>query len=99
VKNRWPHSVRDPAYLATAPKQTVSLTINSDLMARVKSLGINASRIAEEALAQELDRQRRTEIEAEMRQDMAAIDAYEQKYGSFTDHARAHYGDKLQHED
>lgn len=32
-----------------APKQTVSLTINSDLYAQAKRLGMNASKIAEEA--------------------------------------------------
>jgi antitoxin CcdA len=84
--------VREPAYAADAPKQTVSLTINSDLFARVKALGINASRVAEEALAQELDRRRRAEIEAGIRSDIAAIDAYERKHGSFADHVRAHYG-------
>jgi antitoxin CcdA len=95
VKNKWPDSVREPAYAADAPKQTVSLTINSDLFARVKALGINASRVAEEALAQELNRQRRAEIETAARADIAAIDAYEQKHGSFADHVRAHYGGLL----
>ena len=93
VKKPWPHSVREPAYAANAPKQTVSLTINSDLFARVKSLGINASRIAEEALAHELERLRRDEIETLVRADMAAINAYESEHGSFADHVRIHYGD------
>jgi post-segregation antitoxin (ccd killing protein) len=92
VKKPWPNSVREPAYAADAPKQTVSLTINSDLFARAKSLGINASRIAEEALAQELDRLRRAEIEGQVRNDIAAINAYEAEHGSFADHIRAHYG-------
>jgi antitoxin CcdA len=95
VKNKWPASVREPAYAIDAPKQTVSLTINSDLMARVKAMGINASRVAEEGLAQEVERLRRAEIEAEVRQDLAAIEAYEQKHGNFADHVREHYGDKL----
>ncbi len=77
-----------------APKQTVSLTINSDLFARAKSLGINASRIAEEALAQELERQRRAQIEAEVRSDVAAVNAYEEQHGSFAEHVRRHYGEK-----
>lgn len=96
MKNKWPASVREPAYAVDAPKQTVSLTINSDLMARIRAMGINASRIAEEGLAREVERLRRAEIEAEVRQDLAAIAAYEQKHGSFADHVREYYGDKLQ---
>jgi post-segregation antitoxin (ccd killing protein) len=57
-------SAREPAFLAEAPKQTVSLTINSDLIARIKSLGINASRVAETALAAELERHRRATVTA-----------------------------------
>ncbi len=95
MKNKWPASVREPAYAENAPKQTVSLTINSDLFARIKSMGINASRIAEEALAQELERQRRAQIEAGVRADIAAVNAYEEQHGSFAEHVRRHYGDKL----
>ncbi len=95
MKKPWPSSVRAPAYAADAPKQTVSLTINSDLFARAKALGVNASRVAEEALAHELDRLRREEIEAQVRTDMAAINAYEAKHGSFADHVREHYGESL----
>ena len=36
------------AYNVKAPKQTVSVTINSDLYVQSKSLGINASQVAEE---------------------------------------------------
>jgi post-segregation antitoxin (ccd killing protein) len=82
VKNQWPNSVREPVYAADAPKQTVSLTINSDLFARVKSLGINASRIAEEALVQELERHRRAVILAEVEADVRAADAYMAKHGN-----------------
>jgi antitoxin CcdA len=99
VKNRWPSSVREPAYALDAPRQTVSLTINSDLFARAKALGINASRVAEEALARELERLRRAEIEADVRGELAAIDAYEQKHGGFSAHLRRHRGVKLEGED
>jgi antitoxin CcdA len=94
VKDKWPAGVREPAYRVDAPRQTVSLTINSDLFARVKSLGINASRVAEEALAQELDRRRRADIEAEVRAGLAAVNAYEEKHGSFADHVREHYRER-----
>lgn len=59
----------------------------------MKAEGINASRIAEEALAQELDRRRRTEVEAEVREGLAAINTYIEKHGSFADHVREHYGE------
>lgn len=90
VKNKWPHSIREPAFRADAPRQTVSLTINSDLFAHVKALGINASRVAEEALAQELEKRRRADIEAEVRADIQVINAYIEKHGSFADHMREH---------
>jgi post-segregation antitoxin (ccd killing protein) len=99
VKNQWPSSVREPVYALDAPRQTVSLTINSDLFARVKSLGLNASRIAEEALARELDRLRRSEVEAEVRGEVAAINAYEERHGSFSAHLRRFRGAKLEGED
>ena len=43
--------MRERPYDPKAAKQTVSITLNSDLYAKVKSLGINASKVAEEALA------------------------------------------------
>jgi antitoxin CcdA len=92
MERKWPGGIREPAFLVDAPRQTVSLTINRDLFARVKERGINASRVAEEALARELDLHRRREVEAEVRRDIEAIDAYEAEHGSFGEHARAHYG-------
>jgi antitoxin CcdA len=81
-------------FLAEAPKQTVSLTINSDLIARIKSLGINASRVAETALAAELERHRREAVATEVTADLAASNNYMAKHGSFADLAREHYRDK-----
>lgn len=81
VKDMWKHSVREPAYETGAPRQTVSLTLNSDLYARVKALGLNASRIAEEALARELERQRRAAILAEVEADVRAVAAYTAEHG------------------
>lgn len=81
VKNKWPYSIREPAFQVDAPRQTVSLTINSDLFARVKAQGINASRVAEKALAEELERQRRAVILAEIEADVRAAEAYFEKHG------------------
>jgi post-segregation antitoxin (ccd killing protein) len=92
VKKPWPHSIRESAYQRDAPRQTVSLTINSDLFSRVKAAGINASRVAEDALAAELEKVRRADIEAEVRSALSAIDAYEAKHGSFPERMRELHG-------
>lgn len=82
---------RSSPHNVNAPKQTVSLTINSDLYAQVKRLGINASQVAEEALVQEVARRRREQLKAEIQQDIEAADAYVAKHGSFADMVREHY--------
>lgn len=51
-----------------AAKQTVSITLNSDLYAKAKSVGINASRVAEEALAVAYTAQRRQAFLADVQQ-------------------------------
>jgi post-segregation antitoxin (ccd killing protein) len=83
--------MRYPFYDAKAAKQTVSLTINSDLYTQAKGLGINASQVAEESLAQELAKRKAEQLKAEIRQDLEALDAYEAKHGSFTAMVREHY--------
>ena len=92
MNDSWPPGIREPAYRLDAPRQTVSLTLNSDLFARLKGLGVNVSRVAEQALAEELERLRRRAIEAEVRADVEALNAYEAEHGSFADHVRAWYG-------
>jgi len=66
--------VRDPIYNPNAPKQTVSLTLNSDLYAKAKSVGINASKIAEEAIAHAYAALQREVLLAELRQDLGAVE-------------------------
>ena len=83
--------MRDPLFDAKAAKQTVSVTLNSDLYAKAKSLGINASKVAEEALAHEYAELRREALKAELRQDLAAVAEYAEKHGSFPDLVREHY--------
>ena len=91
MNDRYPFGVREPLYVAKAPRQTVSLTINSDLFARAKALGINASRVAEDALARELERRRSASLLAEIKQDVAAVESYAAANGSFADLMREHY--------
>jgi post-segregation antitoxin (ccd killing protein) len=83
--------MRDPIFLAKAPKRTVSMTINSDLYEKAKSLGINASRVAEEALAHAYSATRAESMKAELQRDLAAADDYADVHGSFAELARAHY--------
>jgi antitoxin CcdA len=64
-----------------ARKQTVSLTVDSDLYARIRALGINASRVAEEALAQALREKEAELLRAEIRQDMMALADYVTAHG------------------
>jgi antitoxin CcdA len=83
--------VRDPLYDPKAPKQTVSVTLNSDLYAKAKDLDINASKVAEEALAHEYSARRSEALRAEIRGELAAIEKYEEQHGSFPELVRAHY--------
>jgi post-segregation antitoxin (ccd killing protein) len=69
------------------------LTIDSAVYASAKDLGINASRVAEEALAAEVLRLRAEQLRKDIAQDLAALAAYEEKHGSFSEMVREHYGD------
>ena len=83
--------MRSPSYDLKSAKRTVSLTVNSDLYAQVKRLGINASQIAEEALGHEVARRRAERLREEVRRDLEALDTYEAKHGSFAEMVREHY--------
>lgn len=83
--------MKSPFYDTKAAKQTVSLTINSDLYAQAKRLRISASQVAEEAIAQAVAKRRAEQIRTEIRQDLEALDSYESKHGSFAEIARQHY--------
>ena len=78
-------------YDRAAPKQTVSLTLNSDLYVQAKRMGMNASKIAEEALAAELVRRTAERVADEIRKDLEAANAYASKHGSFAELVREHY--------
>jgi post-segregation antitoxin (ccd killing protein) len=83
--------MRRSIYDLKAAKQTVSLTLNSDLYAQAKRWSINASQVAEGALAQEVARRKAAQLKAEVRQDIEALDAYEATHGSFPEMVREHY--------
>jgi post-segregation antitoxin (ccd killing protein) len=54
-------------------------------------MGINASKVAEEALAQEYSARLRDALRAEIRDELAALERYEAQHGSFPELVRAHY--------
>jgi len=83
--------MRDPLYSPKAPKQTVSITLNSDLYAKAKGAGINASRVAEEAIASAYAALHAKALAEELRASLAAVSAYAEHHGSFPDFVRAHY--------
>lgn len=83
-------TMKMPTYDIKAAKRTVSLTINSDLYARAKGFGINASRVAEEALGYEVARREAEVLGAEIRQDLEACNEYTVKHGSFAGMVREH---------
>ncbi len=74
--------MRQPLFDPKAKKRTVSLTLNSDLYAKTKVAGINASQVAEAALAAALASQRAEKVRSEIEQDLAAYNAYVEKHGS-----------------
>jgi post-segregation antitoxin (ccd killing protein) len=83
--------MRHPMFEPKAPKQTVSITLNSDLYAKAKSMGINTSKVAEEALAHEYSRGLREALRAEIRNELTALERYEAQHGSFPELVHAHY--------
>jgi post-segregation antitoxin (ccd killing protein) len=86
--------VRNPPRGVKAAKQTVSLTINSDIYVLAKQLGINVSQVAEEALSQQIARRKAEQLQVEIRQDLEAASSYMAKHGSFAEMVRQHYRDR-----
>jgi antitoxin CcdA len=80
-----------PLYDIKAPKQTVSLTVNSDLYSQAKKLGINSSQVAEEALNVAVTARLTERLKAEILQDLAAYNSYVAEHGSPAELARVHY--------
>jgi post-segregation antitoxin (ccd killing protein) len=83
--------MRNPLFEAKAAKQTVSITLNSDLYAKAKRLGINTSRVAEEALAAKYAELTSEALTADLLRGLAAVESYADKHGSFAELVREHY--------
>jgi antitoxin CcdA len=83
--------MRRSASKSKGTKRTVSLTIDSDLYRQAKELHVNASRVAEEALTNEVARRRAEALAVEIRLDLAAANEYVENHGSFAELAREHF--------
>jgi len=81
--------MRHPLFDMAAKKRTISVTVNGDLYAKAKLQGINASQVAEDALAEALATRVSQKIRAEIQQDLIAYNAYIEKYGSPAEMLRA----------
>ena len=77
---------------AAARKRTVSLTINGDLYAKTRAAGINASRVAEEALAAALRAREAEVLLDEIRRDQEALARYVAEYGDPAAELREMFG-------
>jgi len=86
--------MRQPPFDPTAKKRTVSLTLNADLYAKAKAHGINASQVAEMALAEALSACVAEKTRAEIDKDMAAYNAYVDKHGSPAEMLRSYLAER-----
>ena len=77
--------MRDTSYELRAAKQTVSVTLNSDLYAQARSFEINTSRVAEEALAYAVGRKIAEQTRREVEVDVAFCNAWAERHRAALD--------------
>ncbi len=82
----------DALFDRSARKLPVSLSINSDLYAKARASGIDAARVAEEALERALAAQATETLRAEIRRDMEVVDRYVAEHGDPVAELREMYG-------
>ncbi len=78
-----------PLYDTTAPKKPTNLSVNSDLLLRIKNMNINISATLEKALITEL---RKAEAERWAKENKKAIKKYNEfieEHGCFGDEFRS----------
>jgi antitoxin CcdA len=73
--------MRTPLYDVNARRKTVSITLNSDLVAKASALGINISRTAEAALIQAFEAAETAKIREEIREAARITDELVAKHG------------------
>lgn len=72
-----------------APKRSANLSINGDLLAKAKSLGVNLSATLEQALSSAVQEQQRAQWLAENRDAIAGYNAQVEQHGVFSDGQRS----------
>jgi antitoxin CcdA len=73
--------MRTPLYDVNARRKTVSITLNSDLVAKASALGINISRTAEAAIIKAFEEAEKANIRAEIREAARFTDELVAKFG------------------
>lgn len=73
--------MRLPLYDKSAKRKTVSVTLNSDLVARSRGLGLNISQIAEAALIQAFEAAEKEQLKKEFRIAAEFTEAYIREFG------------------
>ena len=82
--------MRLPLYNVNARRKTVSITLNSDLVAKASAIGINISRTAETAVIQAFEAAEKARIRGEIREATRMVDEYVAIHGMpFDDWANA----------
>jgi len=77
--------MRSSTYDFKAAKQTVSVTINSDLYAQAKASGSTPRKSPKRRSPTKLPDTRPSAFKGEIQQDLQALDAYEAEHGSFAE--------------
>jgi len=72
-------------YDGEAPKRPINLSLNEDLIAKAKALGINISAAAESGVAQVVNEAERRRIEAQAEAAMRVWNDYTAHHGSVAD--------------
>jgi post-segregation antitoxin (ccd killing protein) len=73
--------MRTPLYDVNARRKTVSVTLNSDLVAKASALGINISRTAEVAVIKAFEEAEKAKIREEIREAARFTDELVAKFG------------------
>lgn len=79
-------------YDRAAPKEAVNLTLNTDLVLRARTAGLDLSTLAEEAVAAALTAVAWYRLQAEIAQACQAHQLYLTEYGSLGDALRSSGG-------
>jgi len=84
--------VNETLFDRSARKLSVSLSINSDLYARAQASGIDASQVAEEALARAVQAADREQLLADIKKDREALARYVAEHGDPVAELREMFG-------